>query len=133
MSRCRGKLKSYIREVWGQTSEITMNEKAQNPDPKCNFFVSLEPFPCSAVVNSSTMGNNQSTSDMSCPSRRLCQILYLGTALPSEDSGEWFGVLPKERKQKKKSISQRNLTVMPVVPEVRFFCSIDIHDDFVAV
>ncbi len=79
------------------------------------------------------MGNNQSTSDISCPSRRLCQILYWGTAPPSEDSGEWFGVLPKERKQKKRSISQRNLTVMPVVPEVSNFCSIDIHDDFVAV
>jgi hypothetical protein len=72
------------------------------------------------------MGNNQSTSGISCPSRRLCQILYLGTSPPSEDSGEWFGVLPRERKQKKKSILQRNLTVMPVVPEVSIVCSIDI-------
>jgi hypothetical protein len=39
----------------------------------------------------------------------------------SEDSDEWFGVLPRERKQKKKSYTQRNLTVMPVVPEVSHF------------
>jgi hypothetical protein len=68
------------------------------------------------------MGNNQSTSDRTCPSSRLCRVFYLGMGpSSSEDSDEWFGVLPRERKQKKKSYSQRNLTVMPVVPEVSIF------------
>jgi hypothetical protein len=58
-------------------------------------------------------------------------MLYLGTAPPSsEDSDEWFGVLPREREEKKKIPSQRNLTVMPAVPEETLAsASIDNDDD----
>mmetsp|Transcript_19458 Transcript_19458/g.35213 ORF Transcript_19458/g.35213 Transcript_19458/m.35213 type:complete len:799 (-) Transcript_19458:157-2553(-) len=63
------------------------------------------------------MGNSQSTGKP-CPSNPLCRALCWSPA-PSakDDDGEWFGDLPRNKKQKKKSRSQKNLTKMPVVPE----------------
>ncbi|KAL7540268.1 hypothetical protein ACHAWF_006638 [Thalassiosira exigua] len=65
------------------------------------------------------MGNSQST-DSSCPqSSPLCRALCLRSGQPAVDDGEWYEDLRgnKKKSRRKSSRSQRNLTVMPVVPE----------------
>lgn len=61
------------------------------------------------------MGNSQSSTGTPCPSR--CAVLCWGSAPPAKDDGEWFGDLPRDKKRKKKSRSQKNVNKMPVVPE----------------
>lgn len=70
------------------------------------------------------MGNNKSTAaQKECPSSSFCKALCFGSPPSDGDDGEWFGNLPKDKKNKKKRKSQKRVKSsrlplrLPSVPE----------------
>lgn len=78
------------------------------------------------LIISIIMGNNQSSpAQKECPSSSFCKALCFGSPPSDGDDGEWFGNLPKDKKNKKRRKSQKRVkpSRLPSVPEEATTCS----------